>query len=98
MGLRKLFLLEFFGRAVPLGVDDGSLWAYVKAGATFLAEIGVYVKANFDFPFNSLFRTLFGTGATSGTIVADTVGHGYKDSVKRQCENLNLDTLANSLT
>jgi hypothetical protein len=76
MGLRKLFLLKFFGRAVPLGVNDGSPWAGVKAGATFLTEIGVYVKADFDFPFNGLFGTPFGTGATSGTIVTDAVGHG----------------------
>jgi hypothetical protein len=27
---------------------------------------------------NCLFRTLFGTGATSGTIVTDAIGHGYK--------------------
>ena len=78
MGLSNLFLLGFFGRTVPLGVDDGSPWTYVKAGATFLTEIRVYVKANLDFPLNGLFRTLFGTGATSGTIVTDAVGHGYK--------------------
>lgn len=74
VGLGTLFF-PAFGGTVPLGVDDGAPGAGVKAGAAILTEIGVYVKADFDFPFNRLFRTLFGAGATTGTIVTDMVRH-----------------------
>ena len=74
VGLGTLFF-PAFGGTVPLGVDDGAPGAGVKAGAAILTEIGVYVKADFDFPFNRLFRTLFGAGAATGTIVTDTVRH-----------------------
>ena len=81
MGFNFLLFFEFFGRVVPLGVDDGAPWAGLKTGTAFLTQVGIDVEANLDFAFDRAFRALFGAGAASDTVVTDAIGHGYKSNV-----------------
>jgi len=82
MGLNFLLFFEFFGRAVPLGVDDGAPRASLKTGAAFLTQVWIDVEANLKFAFDRTFRALLGAGAASDTVVTDAIGHGYKSKVK----------------
>ncbi len=80
MGRGPLFLLAPFGGAVSFGIDDGPVGAGVKAGAAFLTEVLLYVKANLELAFNCIFRALFGAGAAPLAIFTDVVWHEKKDS------------------
>jgi len=82
MGLGAL-LLALLGRAVSLGVNDGPIGAGVKTCATFLTEVGIYIKANLDLAVNGVFRAPLGTGTAPLTIFTDLIGHEKKESGKR---------------
>jgi len=80
MGFNALLSLEFFGGAVSLRVDDGTLRASLKTGAAFLAQVGIDVEANLAFAFDRALRALLGAGAACDTVVTDAIGHGYKSN------------------
>ena len=81
MGFNFFLFFEFFGRAVPLGVDDGAPWAGLKTGAAFLTQVGIDVEANLRFAGDRAFRAFFGAGAAPETVITDAIGHGYKSNL-----------------
>jgi hypothetical protein len=78
MGFNNLLLFGLFRGAVPPGVDNSAPRTDVKAGATFLTEVGLDVEAGLEFPFDRAFRALLGAGAAPNTVLADAIGHGQK--------------------
>jgi len=75
---RRFLLSAFSGRTVSFSIENGPPGADIKTGSAFLAKGRIDVKSNLEFTFNGLFGALFGAGAASNAVFANTVGHGKK--------------------
>ena len=72
---RRYLLFALSGRTVSFSIENSALGANIKTGSAFLTENRIDVKTNLEFAFNGLFGALFGAGAASNAVFADTVGH-----------------------
>jgi hypothetical protein len=85
---RRFLLFALTRRTVSFSIENSALGADIKTGSAFLAENRIDVKTNLEFTFNGLFGALFGAGAASNAVFADTVGHGEQSPLSLSREGV----------
>jgi hypothetical protein len=90
LGLPRFLFFALLGRAVSFGIDDGPKGAGAKTGSAVGTEKWVYVKANFNFPLNGMFRAFFGTCAAPFAIATDLMSHKMSNPGGMRCGGTDL--------